>query len=245
MWLYHQQPVVSVQDVKAALHCQMFGWVLRMLLSTRVIREYCLAFWRQVPFKRHWMFLLSLKVKKPLIWSAGFFVSFFVVFFPLACQGLGGVSWPGEQQWPLIQRSPSLCHTQGRASSFFLCDFVAYLSASNPLPMGWYILLPLGLVMGPFWYWLFLYQFWYWFFLSFIIILIYFFFLPNTNIHHGLHSWSIFCCFGAVCYCAKVSFLCAKHLYSRTGPRRLRGMSSAWVCCLGLTVSRYGVVNEC
>lgn len=36
-----------------------------------------------------------------------FFLFFcFIFFFPLACQGLGGVSWPGEQQWPLIERSP-------------------------------------------------------------------------------------------------------------------------------------------
>ncbi|XP_054022421.1 eukaryotic translation initiation factor 4E type 2 isoform X4 [Dryobates pubescens] len=33
-------------------------------------------------------------------------------------QGLGGVSWPGEQQWPLIERSPSLCHTQGIIQAF-------------------------------------------------------------------------------------------------------------------------------
>lgn len=72
---------MSVQNAKAALCCQMFGWILRMLLSTRAIREYCLALWRQVPFKRHWMFLLSLKVKKPLIWSAIF--CFLFHFFSL------------------------------------------------------------------------------------------------------------------------------------------------------------------
>lgn len=139
---------MPVQNAKAALCCQMFGWILRMLLSTRAIREYCLALWRQVPFKRHWMFLLSLKVKKPLIWSAIFWFLFHF-FFPLACQGLGGVSWPGEQQWPLIERSPSLCHTQGRASSFFLRDFMAYLSASTLLPMVWHVLLPYGPDAGP------------------------------------------------------------------------------------------------
>lgn len=44
-----------------------------------------------------------------------------IVFFCLwfVCQGLGGVSWPGEQQRPLIGRSPSVSHTQGRALSIF------------------------------------------------------------------------------------------------------------------------------
>lgn len=145
---------MSVQNAKAALCCQMFGWILRMLLSTRAIREYCLALWRQVPFKRYWMFLLSLKVKKPLIWSAVFWF-YFIFFFPLACQGLGGVSWPGEQQWPLIERSPSLCHTQGRASSFFLCDSMAYLSASNLLPRAGMFSCLMGLMVGPFCYFFF------------------------------------------------------------------------------------------
>ncbi|KAI5930557.1 Sorcin [Manis javanica] len=33
-------------------------------------------------------------------------------------RGLGGVSWPGEQQRPLIGRSPSVSHTQGTIQAF-------------------------------------------------------------------------------------------------------------------------------
>ncbi|PNI70319.1 EIF4E2 isoform 3, partial [Pan troglodytes] len=36
----------------------------------------------------------------------------------LCSQGLGGVSWPGEQQRPLIGRSPSVSHTQGTIQAF-------------------------------------------------------------------------------------------------------------------------------
>lgn len=172
---------MPVQNAKAALRCQMFGWILRMLLSTRAIREYCLALWRQVPFKRHWMCLLSLKVKKPLIWSAIFWFLFHF-FFPLACQGLGGVSWPGEQQWPLIERSPSLCHTQGRASSFFLCDFMAYLSASNLLPMGWHVLLPYEPDGGP------ILLFVLFFFFNYFLI-----FFLTRNQHFLLRCCMLFC----------------------------------------------------
>lgn len=144
---------MSVQNVKAALRCQMFGWVLRMLLSTRAIREYCLALWRRVPFKRHWMFLLLLKVKKPLIWSAVFFVSFF--FFPLACQGLGGVSWPGEQQWPLIERSPpSVTPRVGpHLSSYVTSWHTSQLPTLFPRA-GMFPSCLVGLVVGPFHCWL-------------------------------------------------------------------------------------------
>lgn len=53
-----------------------------------------------------------------------------VLFLSLVCQGLGGVSWPGEQQRPLIGRSLSVSHTQGRALSTFP------LTARSPLSQG-------------------------------------------------------------------------------------------------------------
>lgn len=125
-----------------------------------------------------------------------YFLVFISFFFPLACQGLGGVSWPGEQQWPLIERSPSLCHTQGRASSFFFCDFMAYLSASNLLSMGWHVLLPYRPDAGPI--------------LLFVLfqrskLFLIFFFTRNQH-------------FLLRCYFANVSFLCMRHLYSRLVP---------------------------
>lgn len=58
------------------------------------------------------------------------------MFFVSVCQGLGGVSWPGEQQRPLIGRSPSVSHTQGRASSILLRNPVTSLPAVGPSSKG-------------------------------------------------------------------------------------------------------------
>ena len=57
-------------------------------------------------------------------------------FLSLVCQGLGGVSWPGEQQRPLIGRSPSVSHTQGRALSILLRNPVMSLPVVGPSSQG-------------------------------------------------------------------------------------------------------------
>lgn len=227
---------MSVQNVKAASCCQMFGWVLRMLLSTRAIGEYCLARWRQMPFKRHWMFLLSLKVKKPLIWTAVFlfFVSFFFsLWLARAWEEFHGLV-NSSGRWSNAP-PPSVTPRVGPHLSSYVTSWHTSQLPALLLWAGMFSCL-MGLVVGPFCYWLFP--------KGQNDFLIFFFLTKDTNIRCGIHSRSIFCC-DAVCYFANMSFLCARHLYPRPGPRRLRGMSSAWICCLGLTVSRYGVVNEC
>lgn len=165
----------------------------------------------------------------------------FHFFFPSGLPGPGRsfMAW-----WTAVAADrtlPPLCHTQGRASSFFLCDFMAYLSASNPLPTGWHVsLLPCRPGGGP---------------VPLLacsqrskrcgcLLLRCVLLTKDTNIRSGLHSLSTLCC-SAVCCFVNVSLHCAGHLYPRPGPRRLRGTSSAWVCCLGLSVSNCGVVNEC
>lgn len=71
-----------------------------------------------------------------------FFLFFcFIFFFPSGLPGPGRsfMAW-----WTAVAADrtlPPLCHTQGRASSFFLCDFMAYLSASIPLPTVWHVFL--------------------------------------------------------------------------------------------------------
>lgn len=219
---------MAVQNVKAASRCQMFGWVLRMLLSTRAIREYCLALWRQVPFKRHWMFLLSLKVKKPLIWSAVFFVFLFHFFFSLWLAR----AW--EEFHGLVNSSgrwsnappPSVTRRVGpHLSSYVTSRHTSQLPTLFPWA-GMFSSCLVGLMVGLSHYWLFPKG-------------QNIFFSPptkGTDIHSGLHSLSIFW-YNAACCFANVSFLCASRLYPRPSPRRLRGTSSAWVCCLGLTGS--------
>lgn len=140
---------MSVQNVKAASRCQMFGWVLRMLLSTRAIREYCLALWRQVPFKRHWMFLLSLKVKKPLIWSAVFlfFVSFFFsLWLARAWEEFHGLV-NSSGRWSNAP-PPSVTPRVGPHLSSYVTSW-----HTSQLPtlanMGWHVLLPCRPGGGP------------------------------------------------------------------------------------------------
>lgn len=142
---------MPVQNAKAALCCQMFGWILRMLLSTRAIREYCLALWRQVPFKRHWMFLLSLKVKKPLIWSAifWFLFHFFSLWLARAWEEFHGLV-NSSGRWSNAP-PPSVTPRVGpHLSSYVTSWHTSQLPTFFPWAGTFSCLI--GLMLGPFYY---------------------------------------------------------------------------------------------